>query len=351
VSVENIGRAVNLTAAQEIRLRPLRNLLKAIVATAESLRFGNDAEYFRTLDVKIESLPCLDRERVFIKGATHIFAGLPKEGKSTFLTWLIAEWAAAGEQVLYLSEEPEIAWKDRLDNLDIEALGDNLRIWCATGKPENELLRAAADGPSTIVVIDTLSLMGLDDIGRTGHVMPVLRRWVPAMRASGKTLIIVSHLTKTRVSRSTRLTDQIGGAVRLQGEVDQLIAFRRLTEDDKNTERQVTVRGRFHGSEQCFVVKLTGFSPAITYEATDFSIAQLSDAEAAVYEVLDDKVPSDYEAIEKATGLKEAVVRRACKSLWARKLAEEVSGLTTFGRGQKALWVLRDTQSLDGGSE
>jgi hypothetical protein len=198
------------------------------------------------------------------------------------------------------------------------------------------------------VVIDTLSILGLDDIGRTGHVMPVLRRWLPPLAEAGKTVIISSHLTKTRVSRSTRLVDQIGGAVRLQGEVDQLIAFRRLTEDDKNTERQVAVRGRFHGSEQCFVVTLTGFSPAITYEAKDFSIAQLSDAEAAVYESLDDKVPIDYEGLEKATGLKEAVVRRACKSLWARNLAEEVSGLTTFGRGQKAMWVLRDQQSING---
>jgi len=239
-------------------------------------------------------------------------------------------------------------WKDRLDNLDTEMLGDNLKIVCGQGRGENELLRMAIEWPYTIVIVDTLSLLGLDDIGRVGHVMPVLRRWVPAMRAAGKTFVIASHLTKTRVSRSTRLVDQIGGAVRLQGEVDQLIAFRRLNnDDDKSTERQVTVRGRFYGAEQIFVVKLTGFSPAITYEASDFSMAQLSDAEADVYEALDDKVPSDYSSLEKSTGLKEAVVRRACKSLWARKLAQEVSGLTTFGRGQKALWVRVDTQSLD----
>jgi hypothetical protein len=328
----------------------VHNLCAAIEAQVMADSPGNNPEHFRGLEMSIDSLPCLGRDRVFIRNAAHIFAGLPKEGKSTFLTWLICEWAAAGERILYLSEEPEIAWKDRLDNLDIEALGDNLKIWCAQGQSENELLRAAATWPFTIVIVDTLSLMGLDDIGRTGHVMPVLRRWVPAMREAGKTFIVVSHLTKTRVSRSTRLVDQIGGAVRLQGEVDQLIAFRRLSEDSENTERQATVRGRFHGSEQCFVVKLTGFSPAITYEAYDQSISQLSDAEAAVYDSLDDKIPSDYQTLEKQTGLKEAVIRRACKSLWARKLAEEVSGLTTFGRGQKAIWIRKDIVGLDGPS-
>jgi len=79
------------------------HLCKAIELTVMGMSPGHNPDHFRGLDLKIESLPCLDRDRVFIKGAAHLLAGLPKEGKSTFLTWLIAEWAAAGERVLYLS--------------------------------------------------------------------------------------------------------------------------------------------------------------------------------------------------------------------------------------------------------
>src|SRR5215831_2418282 len=59
-------------------------------------------------------LPVLGRERVIVKGWSHIIAGYPKTGKTELIARMIAEW---DEQILYFTEEAESVWRTRVLNL------------------------------------------------------------------------------------------------------------------------------------------------------------------------------------------------------------------------------------------
>lgn len=145
---------------------------------------------------KIDSLRVLNREQIVVKGFSHIVAASPKAGKTTLLAHAAGEW---DEPVLWLTEESQPVWRYRLLNeLRIpDTRLDALHLEFAQGCDPDDLLALAVKGSETVVIVDTVrTLLQLEDENDNSCIARRIAPWVTAMRAAGKTLILVHHNRK-----------------------------------------------------------------------------------------------------------------------------------------------------------
>jgi hypothetical protein len=104
----------------------------------------------------LESLPLLGEPGIIIRGWSHLLAGPPKCGKSE-LAWACArEWDAQGLRVLWVSEETEAIWGERIrrDN----ASPTHMRWFIAAGRRGEDILEALRGVASgfDVVIVDTI---------------------------------------------------------------------------------------------------------------------------------------------------------------------------------------------------
>ena len=143
----------------------------------------------------LQFLDVLGQDRLVIRGFSHLFSGYPKAGKTTTLAQLSGNWATLGERVLYLTEEPRLAWEERLKELPgawervnvVFALGADLRA---------EFLAVLAAGDETVVIIDTVRLLRLQDENNNSEVNLALTPLIALCRERGQTLILSHHTKK-----------------------------------------------------------------------------------------------------------------------------------------------------------
>ena len=171
---------------QPPNLPPYRGLVVGVVCAADL-----KARPHREIDY----LPFLDRPGYIPKGWSVLVAAYPKVGKTELMARLCGSWAAEGEDVLYVTEEPEIIWQHRLSALP----GDwgRVRLLFGLGMEPAAILERIKTGPETIVVVDTVrNLLGLEDETDNSEVARVLAPYVAAAREGGKTLVLLHHVRK-----------------------------------------------------------------------------------------------------------------------------------------------------------
>jgi hypothetical protein len=141
------------------------------------------------------SLPLLGQEGYFTKTWSHLMAGYSRVGKTELLARNTAEWIAAGERVLWITEESPNIWRRRLRGLP----GDWSRLSLRFGLGEQlDVLRTRArSGPETVVVWDTLrNLLLPQDERDNSELARLVNPIVAETRRAGKTLVMGHHETK-----------------------------------------------------------------------------------------------------------------------------------------------------------
>lgn len=148
----------------------------------------------RGLKERLPSLPFLGQEGIIIRGASHLLSGYPKTGKSTLLAHVVGEWKA--ERVLWLSEEPQQKWEERLARLPEDYARLSLAICLALGYPRAALLERVRQGDEGVVIIDGSKLLGIADENDAAQVSKALTPFIAACRERGATLIVTHHTRK-----------------------------------------------------------------------------------------------------------------------------------------------------------
>jgi hypothetical protein len=143
--------------------------------------------------LSIKKLPFLGESEIspFIHGFSHLLSGYPKTGKTELMVRMIEDWRMEGLKVCYVTEEPEIIWQYRLNQLPYTF--ENLDLMFALGHTSGSLIAAIEAGQQDVVVIDTLKLLQIPQENDQSSVNLSLTPVIAACRRMGNTLILLHH--------------------------------------------------------------------------------------------------------------------------------------------------------------
>lgn len=142
----------------------------------------------------LEFLDFVGRPCIAVGTATLISA-YPKVGKTTALRASIEQWRREGRSVLFITEESDFAWHERLTTSGPEwadvAFAESMNA------PPSALLARMTDGSEEVVVIDTArTAFGIRDENDNSEVQRKSAPWIAGARATGKTLVVATHDNK-----------------------------------------------------------------------------------------------------------------------------------------------------------
>lgn len=219
-------------------------------------------------------LPFLGQDGIIEAGKTHLLGATFKAGKTTLLTRLTWDWLNANHTVLYVSEESEGQWAQRLQALAPGAYNElgwttsddvfigqngplsNLSVFPGLGFTSRDLLarlQARTDILSEhytgalyreylaneVVILDTTKLLGVQEANEEGEWNKVLSPWIEYSQTTGSTLIAAHHLRKGDGKHG----EEFAGSHVIGALFDNLITVRRDGEDSSPV-RSVHSRGR-----------------------------------------------------------------------------------------------------------
>lgn len=162
----------------------------------------------------IPYLPLLGKDGFIVNGFSHLLASYPKCGKTTLLAQMVLDWSGAGTQVLYLTEEPQLAWEERLR--DLPAGWDDVSFIFALGMDYKAILQAIKGGDEEVVIIDTLRLLGIADENDNACASRAQIPLIMLCRNKKQTLIFAHHTNKV----GGNYGKAIAGAHAIFGNVD-----------------------------------------------------------------------------------------------------------------------------------
>jgi AAA domain/DnaB-like helicase N terminal domain len=232
-----VSRGMPPDEALEELGRDLETLRARRRGGGSSLREVDAADLAASPPLDLECLPLLGRRGYVVRGWSHVLAAPPKCGKTELPYPCLWDWARAGERVLYVTEEPETVWRLRLRG-DSPPRGVRL-VW-GLGAAAGDLLRRAAGGDETVIVLDTLRSLGIlgEDEADNAKVCRAITPWVAACRPAGKTLIGAHHTRKSGGEHG----EGISGAHALLAAVDVALELRRS--DRGENHRALSAYGR-----------------------------------------------------------------------------------------------------------
>lgn len=166
----------------------------------------------------MEFYPVLGVDGYFVKGWSHLFAAYPRNGKTEFLSAIVEDWGRRGIKTLWITEESERVWFDRLQR---RSLGENCTLVFGLGEKPERLRYRAVTGDHDIVIFDTIrNLLQLHNENDNSEVAHVMNPYVVDARTHGKTPIFVHHNRKTRDGDVNGSSNKIAGGHALMGAVD-----------------------------------------------------------------------------------------------------------------------------------
>jgi DNA repair protein RadA/Sms len=185
----------------------------------------------------ISYLPVLGREKIIVKGWSHLIAGDPKVGKTELITRIITEWDK--EKILYITEETVELWSFRLSHLPRDSKRQNHIVFgFALGATPETIRKRISEGNETVVIIDTIrNFFRFTDETDNSEVNRVLTPFIKAARDTKKTILFIHHTRK----KGGQKGKAIAGGHAFLGSVDIAIELNRKG----NTEqRELTGQGR-----------------------------------------------------------------------------------------------------------
>lgn len=183
----------------------------------------------------------------FAPGSLVLIGGDPGIGKSTLLLQTVANLAAAGEKVLYVSGE-ESAEQVKIRSSRLEMPGSDLLLLCETSL--SKVITEAKETKAHVMVIDSIQTMFKEELnGTPGSVTQIRECTLEFMvhaKTSGCITILVGHVTKD---------GQIAGPRILEHMVDTVIYF----EGDANNQYRIlrAIKNRFGATDEIGVFEMT----------------------------------------------------------------------------------------------
>ncbi|HEX2924083.1 MAG TPA: AAA family ATPase [Chloroflexota bacterium] len=260
----------------------------------------------------IPSLPLLGIEGYIMEGWSHILAGYPKAGKTELTFDSVKQWVVDGKTVLWLTEESQAVWQQRVGRHTDMVKG--LRLYFAMGAEPGELLERARSGDEDVVIVDTIrNLLRITDENDNSAISKALGAWESALRA--KTRIYIHHERKMGGEHGQAIAG--GGA--FLGIVDRAIELR-FDENDKK-RRQLVVHSRIADAPD-LVYTLTGSGFTALGAPEDLC---LSEVMQRAEEVLNGELLTTNQVM--------ALIGNPKPS--SRQLREALSGLLKDGRAER----------------
>src|SRR5262249_1247153 len=229
-------------------------------------------------ETSLNYLPVLGRERVIVKGWSHIIAGYPKAGKTELLARMIAEW---DEQILYFTEEAESVWRTRVLNLPDCYRLNHVTLCLGLGASPEAILKRIRVGSESVVVIDTIrSFLAFEDETDNSEVNRALTPFVKTTRDASKTILFIHHMRKTAGNYGQGIT----GAHAFLGTVD--IGIELKLKQGQNNHRRISGQGRVIEIEEFLYEKLDdgrfialGAAKDVSFEIVKKRVAEVLNTE------------------------------------------------------------------------
>lgn len=265
----------------------------------------------------ITFLPLLGCEGYIRINRTHLMSAYPKGGKTELLVNALLEWDE--EKILYLSEEARETWDDR--RYELPDWPNEMKTVYALGMSQAALLDEMRAWDGSVVVIDTVKLIGIEDENDNSKVQKALTPFIEVARQRKQTLIFVHHDNK----HGGKGGKGIAGASAFVGIVDIFLELDEVANEPD--QRKLTGRGRIRSIEPLIFERdpKTGLMRAITGGEQSGLIR--------VYTALSSEWKSSAE-LQEHTELSEATVRRHLKKLLGQGKVEP----SDTGRGKVILW-------------
>lgn len=137
-------------------------------------------------------LPVLGLNGYMRRGRCHLLAGYAKSGKTELMTSIMLGWPE--ERVLYVSEEDREVWYDRM--LEVPEWPGDVKVTYSLGWPLQRIMNECLDWDGSVIVIDTLKLLGIEEENDPATVQAALAPFVKMARLKKVTLILMHHANK-----------------------------------------------------------------------------------------------------------------------------------------------------------
>jgi hypothetical protein len=195
------------------------------------------------------------------RGMAHLFAGLPKTGKTTLWTWLLARLtrsdtteilgrkAAGGLSLVLISEEHDCTLVEALaeagadeDRITVVRAGDYRALG---GKRQAAARREIAIMRPDVVVLDTITkVQEVEDENSNAQMSRAIQPWADLAHKTGIALFIVHQHRKSGGEYGTEVRG--GGAME---SVDVYWAYERLRRGNANQRRLLVLGRRMGGGD------------------------------------------------------------------------------------------------------
>jgi len=271
----------------------------------------------------IAFLPVLGAEGYIRENRSHLLASYPKGGKTELMVNILMEWPQ--ETILYITEEGRETWMDRA--FELPKWPNDMLVWYALGKKGDEILSVVEQWKGTVVVIDTLKILGIENENDAAVVQAALAPFIAACRRHKQTLIFIHHDNKG----SAKGGRGIAGSHAFVGIVDIFLELDEVS--NRPNMRLLKGRGKIRNIRE------------LLYERQDDGSMKAMDAailehEVAVVNVLTDDWQITVD-IEKSADLSKATVQRHLLKLAERNVIERDPPIGEESKGKTLRWRRR----------
>jgi len=143
-------------------------------------------------------LPLLGVEGIIARGCVTMLAGAHGSGKTTLLVHACREWVRHGLKVVFLSDEPFLAWDERAEQFpELEAVVVN-EIPLANATPERWAKEIHAVQPDVVIIDPVWRFTTIPSQPKGSKVRRALRPFISLAHESARTAVIFVHYLRKR---------------------------------------------------------------------------------------------------------------------------------------------------------
>ena len=304
----------------------------------------------RTPARELEYVPLLGTDGLIARGTITLIGAHPKAGKTTLLVHACREWVQQNLRVVYLTEDPEIIWRERVKEFPELHTSTFLLNDFTRAHPEH-WVRELRELEPDVVVVDTIRrFVPTKDENDSASVSVALAPLVDLQHHLPRTAIVLVHHTKKNLSADGEITD-IAGSHAYTAEVDAIFLLAPVREN-KHQRILTPVAGRFWKfTPEPLVLELSESGTEYRVMGTVAEVLPLTRSESAkqkvlnAIQVLGSATRTDIEEYLEAMGEKipERTIRDALLKLYEDGKVER-DGRGT--RGEPHIYRVADSGNL-----